>query len=115
MIYKYELIDPVVDKKYPRMDSKGYFIVPDIKKIYNYYIEVKRYNTNNICYEYFLLLGIEKFDSQCRKCRVDDYGRLKVKLHKELAEFVSTETTYRGNVKFEYIESEENYDIWQII
>ena len=83
MIVQYELVAPVTDRKAPYLDRFGAFIVPAIKKLYKYYIEVKRYNPNTLCYEYFLLLG--------------------------------TETAARGNVQFEYIESDGLYDVWQIV
>ena len=84
-------------------------------EIYNYYIEVKRYNPSTLCYEYFILLGTDKFDEQCRKCRVDDYCRLKVALHGEVLDFVASEMKNRGNIQFEYYETEDNYDVWRIV
>lgn len=114
MIIKYELIAPVTDRKAPYLNRSGAFIVPAIKKLYKYYVEVKRYNPDALCYEYFLLLSDKKFDVQCRKCRVDDYGRLKVKLHGEFLDFVANECTSNGNVQFNYEESEDCYDIWKI-
>lgn len=115
MIYKYEIVAPVTNRKSPYLDGKGFFIVPNIRKLYRYYIEVKRYNTNNLSYEYFILLSTEKFDIQCRKCRVDDYGRLKVKLHNEILSFVTSEMRTRGNIQFIYDETEDNYDVWRIV
>ena len=115
MIVKYELVSPIINKKLPYLDKNNFLIVPAIKKLYKYYIEVKRYNPNTLCYEYFLLLSDKKFDAQCRKCRVDDYGRLKVMLHNEVKQYVIDETAARGNVQFEYIESDSLYDVWQIV
>ena len=76
--------------------------------------KVKRYNPNTLCYEYFLLLSTFKFDAQCRKCRVDDYGRLILKLHDELLDFVLGIMRACGNVNAKYIETEEDYDIWEL-
>lgn len=115
MIVQYELVAPVTDRKAPYLNKDGAFIVPIIKKLYRYYVEVKRYNPNTLCYEYFLLLSDKKFDSQCRKCRVDDYGRLKVILHNEVKQYVIAEIAARGNVQFEYVESDSLYDVWQIV
>ena len=115
MIYKYEIVAPVTDRKSPYLDDKGFFIVPNIRRLYRYYVEVKRYNSNTLSYEYFILLSIEKFDAQCRKCRVDDYGRLKAKLHNEILDFVTSEMRTRGNVQFIYDETDGNYDIWRIV
>ena len=50
MIYTYEIIAPVTNRKIPYLDNKGFFIVPNVIKLYNYYIEVKRYNPNKFCY-----------------------------------------------------------------
>lgn len=115
MIYKYEIVKPVTNRKLPYLDDRGVFIVPNARTMYNYYIEVKRYNPNTLCYEYFILLGTDKFDEQCRKCRVDDYCRLKVILHGEVLDFVISEMKNRGNVQFEYYETEDNYDVWRIV
>lgn len=115
MIIQYELVAPVTDRKAPYLNKDGVFIVPTIKKLYRYYVEVKRYNPNALCYEYFLLLSDKKFDAQCRKCRVDDYGRLKAILHNEVKQYVISETAARGNVQFEYVESDSLCDVWQIV
>lgn len=115
MIYKYEIISPVIDRKKPHVDKTGAFIVPDIKYPYRYYVEVRRYNNSIFSYEYFVLLSTIKFDNNCRKCIVDNYGRLKVRLCREIKDFVNNEIAVRGNVDFEYIESEDIYDVFQIV
>lgn len=114
MICKYEVIAPVTNRKIPYLDNRGFFIIPNIGKEYKYYVEVKRYNPNKFCYQYFLLLNTYKFDPQCKKCRVDDYGRLKLKLHDELLEFATSIMRICGNVKTDYIESESDYDVWEM-
>ena len=88
--------------------------MPNIKRFYTNYVEVKNYNDID-GYEYYLLLGISKFDSNCRKCRVDDYARLIVNLHDELKDYATKECNERGNLEFNYIESEDDYDVWQIV
>lgn len=113
-IIKYEIINPITNTKKPHVNKYGVFIIPNIKHNYRYYIEVMRYNDSKYCYEYFLLLSDTKFDEQCRKCNVDNYGRLKVIIHKELKYFINEEMNNRGNLNVEYIESEELYDVWQI-
>ena len=114
MIHKYEVIAPITNRKIPYLDNRGFFIIPSIKKLYKYYVEVKRYNPDKFYYEYFLLLSTFKFDTQCRKCRVDDYGRLILKLHDELLDFASGIMRACGNVDAKYIETEEDYDIWEL-
>ena len=114
MIYNYEIINPVTNRKSPYLDGKGFIIAPAINKNYRYYIEVRRYNNNTLCYEYFILLSTTKFDNQCKKCRVDDYGRLKVKLGKELYDIAKEEMIATGNVSFVYNETENDYDVWEL-
>lgn len=113
-IVKYQVIKPVIDTKKPHVNKLGAFIVPNIKRFYTNYVEVKNYNDID-GYEYYLLLGISKFDSNCRKCRVDDYARLIVNLHDELKDYATKECNERGNLEFNYIESEDDYDVWQIV
>lgn len=113
-IFSYEIINPPTDRKKPFLDERGFFIIPNIRKRYCYYIECARNNTNTLCREYFILLSTVKFNESCRKCRVDDYGRLKLKLHGELNDYVVREMPSRGNIKFEYLESENEYDIYLI-
>lgn len=112
MIYKYEVIAPVTNKQRPHFDKRSLFIVPIIKKNYKYYIECARYNPNTFSREYFLLLSEEKFDNNCRKCRVDNYGRLKLILHGECKCYAIDEIAARGNIDVEYLETEDVYDIY---
>lgn len=114
-ILQYELVAPITNRKKPHIDNRGAFIIPDIQKLYTHYIEVKRYNPKQLCYEYFLLLGTTKFDEQCRTCRVDNYGRLKLIPHGDIKEYITNEIKSRGNINVEYLFSEESYDIWKLI
>lgn len=114
MIVKYEIVNPVINRKRPYLDDKDYLIVPNAIKNYKYYIECKLYNTKELCYEYFLLLGVTKFDENCRKCHVDDYGRLKCKLHGETLNYIKTQRIANGNNVCNYLESEDDYDTFII-
>lgn len=114
MICKYEIIAPVTDNKLPHFDKWGNFVIPAIGKNYRYYVECARYNPATFSREYFLLLSDNKFDKNCRKCRVDNYGRLKLILHGELKRFVDDEVRTRGNVEYQYADTEEDYDVYMI-
>lgn len=113
-IYKYEIINPITNRKKPYIDDKGYLIVPAIGKVYKYYIEASRFNPKKYDKEYFILLSTDKFSSQCKRCRVDDYGRLKLVPHGEIKTILNQQMLEVGNVSFEYIESEEQYDVFGI-
>jgi len=112
MIYDYELVSPRTDYNAPFLYENGVFCVPAIGKVYTRYVEVKRYENYEYCY--YLLLSDKDFDEHCFHCRVDDWGRLKVPLHKETVDYIKNIINSVGNPKFEYIESKENYDVWQI-
>lgn len=113
-IFQYEVLNPVLDTKKPHVDKRGFLVVPAINKKYRYFIEVARYNPNIFDKEYFLLLSTDKFDANCRTCRVDDYGRLKIKVIGEFKDYVNNIAKDVGNLQVVYIESADNYDVWQV-
>lgn len=113
-VYKYEIINPITNRKKPYIDDKGYLIVPAIGKQYKYFIECSRFNPNKYDKEYFIILTIEKFSNQCKRCRVDDYGRLKLFPRGEIKEIFEQQMKTSGNVNFEYLESEDLYDVFNI-
>ena len=114
MIYKYEVINPVVNHKSPFFDNKrGLFCFPVINK-YRYYIECAVNNTNTGNRDYYILLSRIKFDTNCRLCDVDNYNRCKVKIIGELKEYVIKETNWRGNINVEHVETNDEYDVFKI-
>lgn len=114
MIHNYEIVNPVINKKKPHVDMHGVFIIPNIKKNYRYYIEAAIYNQQTCDKEYFLLLGMTNFNDNCRKCRVDDYGRLKITIKGEIKDYIIREVKERGNVNVEYLESSDTFDVYTI-
>ena len=97
-ILSYEILNPIVDKKRPFLDKNGlfYFYIeyPNIK----YYLECARINDKNNIKEYFILLSEYKFDSNCRICKIDSYGRCKFKPKGELKTYIQQEVLDRGNI-----------------
>lgn len=114
MIYKYEVTNPVVSHKKPHVDIHGVFIIPNIKRMYKYFVEAISKDPDTYIETNVLLLSDTKFDENCRRCRVDDYGRLKVRISNKLREYIMSECKSRGNVNVEYLESEDNYDVYVI-
>lgn len=113
-IIKYKVLNPVKDNKMPFFDErKGIFYVP-ITGYYRYYVEaIVPCEEGGV--DYFLLLGKIKFDANCRLCNTDNYGRVQIKIKGDFKEFIINETKERGNVKVEYIESADDYDVFKII
>lgn len=114
-IVKYDIIDKIVDKTKPFFDKKrGFFVFRIDDKEYNYFLQAKQSNKYGD-YDYFILLGKDKFHSSCKKCYKDDIGRYKIRLTKELKEYVSNTIDDTPNFELNYIESLDSCDVWQII
>lgn len=112
-IHKYRITDPVIDPKLPFFDKrKGIFYVPT-KKEYRYYVACVTPNTDRDV-NYHILLGNTKFDINCRLCHTDLYGRVQIKVKGEIKDFIERESLERGNVQVTYIESIDNFDVFEI-
>lgn len=109
-IFKYEILNPVKDKKKPFLDRRGFFNIPNLKTNYKYYIECARYNPILGYKEYYILLSKEKFDNNCRNCKMDDYGRLKIPVKGKIKDFIKD----NDDVNIKHIESEDGYDVFKI-
>lgn len=114
MIYKYEVTNPVVSSKKPHVDAHGVFIIPNIKRMYKYFVEAVSKDPDTYVETNVLLLSETKFDENCRRCRVDDYGRLKINIGDKLRNYITRECKSRGNVNVDYLESEDNYDVYLV-
>ena len=72
-LFKYDILNPVKDNKRPFFDEKkGLFYIP-INANYRYYIEAAITNQDTGGREYYLLFSTNKFDDNCRLCKVDGY------------------------------------------
>lgn len=114
-IFKYEVLNPVKNNKKPFYDDKKNLLYIPIKHNYRYYIECALINEYNGNREYYLLLSKIKWDTNCRLCNTDQYGRCKIKLNGELKNYIIEESKNRGNIDITYVESEEHYDIFRVI
>lgn len=113
-IFRYKIINPVKDSKLPFYDErKGILFITNIKTNYKYYIEAVIYQEDSSV-DYFLLLGKDKFDANCRLCHTDNYGRVQVKVKGQFKDFVVEECKERGNIKVEYIETIGDYDVFSV-
>lgn len=113
-IIKYEVINPVIDSNKAFYDTKKQLLFIPVKTNYRYYVECALNNEFG-GRDYYILLSRNKFDDNCRLCKTDQYGRCQIKLRGEIQSYVEEETKYRGNIEVEYVESEDNYDIFNIL
>lgn len=114
-IYKYEIISPMTIRTKPFIDSRGKFVIPNINKQYKWYLEANRYNPVTLYKEYFVLISETQFNEHCRKCKVDNKGRLILDIHGEVEDYIKSEAKVRGNVNFDYYESTDYYDVFIIV
>ena len=84
------------------------------KTNYKWYLECSRFNENVQDIEFYVLLSENKFDTNCKKCHVDNYGRCQFRPTGKIKDFILEECEYRGNFIFEYLETENNYDIYKL-
>lgn len=95
-ILNYEILNPKTDNKKPFLDRSGFFYFNTEYKNVKYYLECAR--IENGIRNYYILIGENKFDSNCRPCRVDNYSRCKFKVKGELKDYIIAEMNERGNV-----------------
>lgn len=115
-IFKYEVLNPVIDNKSPFFDNKrGLFCFPLKGCNYKYYIECAVTNQENGGREYYILLSKKRFDNNCRKCHIDIYGRCQIKVKGELKDYIINETSWRGNIEVNYVESSDDYDVFSVV
>lgn len=113
-VTKYNIINPKTDKTLPYYTKDKYLIIPVPNKVYNYFLECTTYNIEEDRNEYFLLLGKEEFDENCRKCQTDGYGRVKIKPKGEFQEYIEKWSRDTRNIVIAYVESEGQYDVYKI-
>ena len=113
-IVKYTVLNPLQDNKKPYYDIKRKQFIFPVKENYKWFLEAAQFNVVKNDNDYFILIGTNKFDDNCKKCEVDMYGKCKLRLIGELKEYVIEECNSRGNIKVEYIESTDDYDVFSI-
>lgn len=113
-ILQYEIIDKKLDRQRPYYDNKRGLLIFRLQNNYSYYCQAKKYNPNTNEYEYFLLLGKNKFNDNCNLFYRDDYGRYKIRATGELKVYMDNITNEDMNFDLVYIETNGCYDAWQI-
>lgn len=114
MITKYDIINPITDKKSPFYNQKKGLFYFHVKSNYKYYLECSRLNEETKDIEYYILISTEKFNPNCKLCHVDNYGRCQIRPAGKLKEYIIEESKERGNFIMEYLETENNYDIYRL-
>ena len=114
MITKYDIINPITDKKSPFYNKKKGLFYFHTKSNYKYYLECSRINEKTHDIEFYILISDKKFNINCKQCHVDNYGRCQIRPAGALKDYIFKECEHRGNFMFEYIETEDNYDVYKL-
>lgn len=114
-ITKFEVLNPTINTKQPFYDRRKDLFYFPVKKSYVYYVECAINDENNGGRSYYILVSEQKFNSNCRRCHVDNYGRCQIKIRGEIKNYIVKETEFRGNIDADIVESNEYYDAYNII
>lgn len=114
MITKYDIINPITDKKSPFYNQKKGLFYFSTSSNYKYYLECSRLNENTSDIEFYILLSEVKFNNNCKQCHVDNYGRCQIRPAGKLKEYILNESKERSNFIMEYLETEDSYDIYKL-
>lgn len=114
MITKYDIINPITDKKSPFYNQKRGLFYFHTKSKYKYYLECSKINEKTKDIEFYVLLSETRFNPNCKQCHVDNYGRCQIRPSGKLKEYIISELKERGNFIMEYCETEENYDVYNL-
>lgn len=112
-LVKYEYLRTNLDKDKPYLKTNRILVIPNITKKYKYCLLVKRYDDTFKAYEYFMLMGEEQFDINCSKVHYDG-DDINIGLDSEAYNTLLKVVHANYNFDFSYVESEDDYDVWQI-
>lgn len=112
---KYNIVNPVVDQYKPYYNKiKNLFYFP-VNRDYKYYIEATQIDENTHQIKYYLLLSINSFNDNCRRCEVTSTGKCKVQVYGRFKDYIVRECKERGNIICDLVESTDDYDIFVVI
>lgn len=104
MIPQFNTLNPVVRRNKPFFDEKTSTFYCHVFNNYKWYLEASKDKPNGDS-EYYILLGKTQFDINCRRCNVDQYGRLQFKPLGELLDYIKRETKERGNINVTFCDN----------
>lgn len=115
MIANYDILNPISDKKSPFYNAKKGLFYFHTKTKYKYYLECSRINEQTHDLEFYIFLSKVKFNQNCKSCHVDNYGRCQIRPAGKLKEYILEESKERANFIMDYLETVNDYDIYNLI
>lgn len=105
------MYDPIDEK----IDKQKTWVYPNRKCIFSrelnylkYYYLAKRYNNITDTTDYFLIFVNEQINSSCRKTKIDNFGRLNIKINSIWKYTILKEVTKPININITLIENNQS-------
>ena len=112
----YDTINNKIDKTKSWIDVKKRVLLSREIKYRKFYSFAKRYDKNNSCYNYYIILLDNPQDQfGYYSTKFDDYGRIKIKLNEIYNDINLNSLNKNTNIIIKNIEHEEDGDIYEIV
>jgi hypothetical protein len=113
-ILNYENINPKKDNKKPFLDKNGFLFFNANTKKTCYYLECIQKDEYTNEEKFYILVGETIFDKNCRVCKTDNYGRIKIKPCKKLKNYIDNNCDFGKNINIELSESNGLYTAFRL-
>ena len=111
---KFNIIKPKIDRRKPYYEAaRNRFFFP-VHKNYLYYLEASSTDETGFT-TFYILVGKEYFNENCRRCEVNGLGNCRVQLHDATKNYVEKECAERGNINCTLIDENSDYDTYMIM
>lgn len=111
----YDSITEKIDKTKTWIDINKHQLLSREIKFRKYYVLSKRFNPELDIYEYFIILLNEKpTDRISYQTKIDDYGRVKIRLYELYKESDLNYLTKDINININLIEHQDDGDVYQL-
>ena len=111
----YDSITNKIDKTKTWINVEKHLLISREIKFHKYYILSKRFNTKLNSYDYFIiLLNDVPIDRKYYNTRIDDYGRVKIRLHELYNESDLSSLEKDVNIGIKLIEFDDDSSVYQL-
>ena len=111
ILAKYDVVEPLLDKTKPYIDTTNKCIVCNVEKR-KYYSVAQRYDTNEKCYKYFVI-HTNKNESGFRSIGTDLFGHTKFDI-KSIWTNLNISSAKNFNISFDKVDADDNTNVYKI-
>ena len=111
----YDNITNKIDKTKTWINVEKHLLISREIKFRKYYTLAKRFNPNTNNYDYFIILLDDKDNNRnCYNTKLDDYGRIKIRLNELYNDSDLKYLEQDCNIDIKLIEHEISADVYQL-